>query len=66
MTQSTAGSGNLLRSLTLIPAAAIILANIIGTGVFLKARVMTCNVDSPEMVLTVWLVIMIYCKAAVR
>jgi APA family basic amino acid/polyamine antiporter len=34
----------------------VILANIIGTGVFVKARVMTCNVGSPEMVLTVWLV----------
>jgi APA family basic amino acid/polyamine antiporter len=39
-----------------VPAASVILANIIGTGVFLKARVMTCNVGSPEMVLTVWLV----------
>jgi APA family basic amino acid/polyamine antiporter len=27
----------------------------IGTGVFLKARVMTCNVDSPITVLAVWL-----------
>ncbi|MFC1689821.1 APC family permease [Pseudomonadota bacterium] len=44
----------MIRSLTLIPAAAIILANIIGTGVFVKARVMTCNVGSPEMVLLVW------------
>ena len=26
----------------------------IGTGVFLKTRVMTCNVDSPGMVLAVW------------
>lgn len=34
----------------------MILANIIGTGVFVKARVMTCNVGSPGMVLTVWLV----------
>ncbi len=48
--------GQLVRGLTLIPAAAVILANIIGTGVFLKARVMTCNVGSPEMVLVVWLV----------
>ena len=46
----------LVRSLTLIPAASVILANIIGTGVFVKARVMTCNVGSPGMVLTVWLV----------
>jgi len=49
-------TGELERSLTLIPAAAIILANIIGTGVFVKARVMTCNVGSPGMVLTVWTV----------
>ena len=34
----------------------MILANIIGTGVFVKARVMICNVGSPTMVLTVWLV----------
>ena len=46
-------SAKLVRSLTLIPAASVILANIIGTGVFVKARVMTCNVGSPEMVLTV-------------
>jgi APA family basic amino acid/polyamine antiporter len=56
MSQSPAGNGKLIRSLTLIPAAAIILANIIGTGVFMKARVMTCNVGSPGMVLTVWVV----------
>jgi APA family basic amino acid/polyamine antiporter len=53
---SSAGNEKLLRSLTLIPAASVILANIIGTGVFVKARVMTCNVGSPGMVLTVWLV----------
>lgn len=44
----------MVRALTLIPAIAVILANIIGTGVFVKARVMTCNVGSPEMVLLVW------------
>jgi APA family basic amino acid/polyamine antiporter len=41
----------LARALTLVPAAAIIVANVIGTGVFVKARVMTCNVGTPEMVL---------------
>lgn len=46
----------LLRALTLIPAASIVLGNIIGTGVFVKARIMTCNVGTPTMVLTVWLV----------
>ncbi|NIV17452.1 MAG: amino acid permease [Woeseiaceae bacterium] len=47
---------SLVRALTVVPAAAVILANIIGTGVFVKARVMTCNVGTPEMVLVVWLV----------
>ncbi|HCC45866.1 MAG TPA: hypothetical protein DEQ32_15805 [Gammaproteobacteria bacterium] len=47
---------NLIRALTLVPAVALILANVIGTGVFVKARVMTCNVGSPDMVLLVWLV----------
>jgi APA family basic amino acid/polyamine antiporter len=35
-------------------AASINIANIIGTGVFLKARVMTCNVGSPIAVMAVW------------
>jgi len=56
MSRLPVGNDKLLRSLTLIPAASVILANIIGTGVFVKARVMTCNVGSPGMVLTVWLV----------
>jgi len=55
LSRTPAVRAKLVRSLTLIPAAAIILANIIGTGVFVKARVMTCNVGSPEMVLLVWL-----------
>ncbi len=54
MTETATGNRQLVRALTLIPAAAVILANIIGTGVFVKARVMTCNVGSPEMVLLVW------------
>ena len=45
MSRGPAVTGQLVRSLTLVPAAAIILANIIGTGVFVKARVMTCNKD---------------------
>lgn len=46
----------LIRGLTLVPAAAIIVTNVIGTGVFLKARVMTCNVGTPWMVLLAYLV----------
>ncbi len=56
MAQSPAHDRQLVRALTLIPAAAVILANIIGTGVFVKSRVMICNVGTPGMVLTVWLV----------
>lgn len=35
-------------------AMAVNVANMIGTGVFLKSRVMTCNVGSAKMVLLVW------------
>ncbi len=38
-----------------MPAAAVIIANIIGTGIFVKTRVMTANVGSAEMVLVVWI-----------
>ena len=46
----------LIRGLTLVAAASIVIGNVIGTGVFLKARVMTCNVGTPGMVITVWVV----------
>ena len=45
----------LVRGLGLVAATSINIANMIGTGVFLKARVMTCNVGSPGAVLAVWL-----------
>ncbi len=44
----------LIRGLGLIAAFSIILGNVIGTGVFLKARVMTCNVGSPTWVIVAW------------
>lgn len=46
----------LVRGLGLWGAIAVNVANMIGTGVFLKTRVMTCNVGSPLAVLSVWLV----------
>ena len=46
----------LVRGLGLVAAVSIIIGNVIGTGVFLKARVMTCNVGTPGMVVTVWVV----------
>ncbi len=47
-------NGQLVRGLGLIAAISVNVANIIGTGVFLKARVMTCNVGTPGKALAVW------------
>ncbi|MDQ1613200.1 MAG: basic amino acid/polyamine antiporter, family [Pyrinomonadaceae bacterium] len=44
----------LIRGLTLLAAVSIVIGNVIGTGVFLKARVMTCNVGTPGKVVAVW------------
>jgi basic amino acid/polyamine antiporter, APA family len=52
---ATAGRAELVRGLGLWGAIAVNVANMIGTGVFLKTRVMTCNVGSPVLVLAVWL-----------
>ena len=46
----------LIRGLGLIAATAIVVGNVIGTGVFLKSRVMTCNVGTPGRVIAVWFV----------
>ena len=56
MAESPNGNLTLVRGLGLVAAVSIIIGNVIGTGVFLKARVMTCNVGTPGMVLTVWVV----------
>src|SRR5215217_6968383 len=45
----------LTRGLGLAAAISLNVANIIGTGIFLKTRVMTCNVGDAESVLLVWL-----------
>jgi len=49
-------STTLVRGLGLTAAVSIVVGDVIGTGVFLKARVMTCNVETPLLVLTVWVV----------
>jgi len=55
--QTPPGSAvSLARGLTLVPAAALIVTQVIGTGVFVKARVMTCNVGTPAAVLLAYLV----------
>src|SRR5580700_10024984 len=52
---TTAARGELTRGVGAWGAIAVNVANMIGTGVFLKTRVMTCNVGSAKMVLVVWL-----------
>src|ERR1700693_3380734 len=44
----------LIRGMGPWAAIAVNVANMIGTGVFLKTRVMTCNVGSAKVVLLVW------------
>jgi basic amino acid/polyamine antiporter, APA family len=51
----TAARGELTRGVGAWGAIAVNVANMIGTGVFLKTRVMTCNVGSAKLVLLVWL-----------
>ena len=46
----------LVRGLGPVATTAIVVGNVIGTGVFLKSRVMTCNVGTPARVITVWVV----------
>jgi len=47
--------GELTRGVGPWAATAVNVANMIGTGVFLKTRVMTCNVGSAKLVLVAWL-----------
>ncbi|MFN7922178.1 MAG: amino acid permease [Bryobacteraceae bacterium] len=51
---SAPNSPGLVRGLGLAGAIAVNVSNTIGTGVFIKARIMTCNVDSPLLVLAAW------------
>ena len=53
---SSAKQTGLVRGVGLWGATAVNVANMIGTGVFLKTRVMTCNVGSAKTVLLVWIV----------
>src|SRR5215218_4115986 len=56
MTKFAPDNVTLVRGLGLTAATSVNIANMIGTGVFLKTRVMTCNVGTPGMVITVWVV----------
>ncbi len=53
--QQQTSNHELVRGLGPIAAISINVGNIIGTGIFLKARVMTCNVGTPGRVIVVWI-----------
>lgn len=54
MNQNLSERQTLIRGLGLIAAISVIIGNVIGTGVFLKARVMTCNVGDSTWVILAW------------
>src|SRR5258708_11187409 len=54
-TQNSKPASDLVRGLGQIAAISVNVGNIIGTGIFLKARVMTCNVGTPARVIAVWI-----------
>lgn len=47
---------SLLRGLGVAAATSVVVGSVIGTGIFLKTRVMMCNVDSPSAVMAAWVV----------
>jgi APA family basic amino acid/polyamine antiporter len=53
--QQQTSNHQLVRGLGPIAAISVNVGNIIGTGIFLKARVMTCNVGTPLRVIVVWI-----------
>ncbi len=55
MTKLAPSNITLIRGLGLVAAISIVIGNVIGTGVFLKTRVMICNVGSPGKVMLVWI-----------
>ena len=58
MTQETsqAAAPQLVRGVGMWAAIAVNVSNMVGAGVFLKTRVMTCNVGSAKLVMLVWIV----------
>lgn len=53
---SPPAAAGLVRGLGGLAATALVIGDVVGTGVFLKARVMTCNVGSAWLVMAVWVV----------
>jgi APA family basic amino acid/polyamine antiporter len=54
MSLAPASSRGLVRALGITAATSLIVCNLIGQGIFLKTRAMTCNAGSPDLVLIAW------------
>lgn len=55
MAEAPSIRSSLVRALGFTAAASLIICNVIGQGIFLKARAMTCDVGSPELVVGAWI-----------
>jgi len=54
MSNQPANNLTLVRGLGLFASVSIVVGSVIGTGIFLKTRVMMCNVESPWVVIIAW------------
>src|SRR3954453_1370696 len=55
MSESSKQPVTLVRGLGLAASVSIVVGSVIGTGIFLKTRVMMCNVESPWLVIAAWI-----------
>ncbi len=55
MTPNSENTYKLVRGLGLLAAISVIIGNVIGTGVFFKARVMTCQLGTGGWVIAAWI-----------
>lgn len=53
---SHAAQPGLVRGLGLLATTSVVVGTVIGTGIFLKTRVMMCNVEAPWLVLAAWII----------
>ena len=54
MSSQEDGRTELIRGLGLAASASMVVGTVIGTGIFLKTRVMMCNVETPWLVIAAW------------
>src|SRR5438093_122692 len=56
MSVETARAPGLLRALGLVEATSIVVGTVIGTGIFLKPRAIAQVLDSPGLIMAVWVI----------